>query len=374
MDFSKIMYEVYDSELINVLTTEKLIENLQNRYKDVSSFSSVDIMSINTTSDIQVPLGLLKKEFKCNVITPSKFLFEVDDGCFFSFVVEKLDYENWTLNFQIFAIHQEKLKRTSKIINDILEDITHEPDHKVTFSWNLFERGSIQEYELPAVLKDSVFPESYPYVENFDSYIDNFINGNENILILYGVPGTGKTRFIREIIKRMNIKYYPKRPSSDDTYGHRGRMIVTCTNSTEVINDDKFYFSYLCGSSRLMILEDADYNIMTNRKDGNDNLNKLLFTADGLIPTNKKIIISTNLTMKNIDDAIVRNGRCYDVLKTRELSRDEIETFINKYNEHYNKQILLSDIIHNDENTLSLCDVYKRANGEKQIEDKGEQV
>jgi hypothetical protein len=53
-------------------------------------------------------------------------------------------------------------------------------------------------------------------------------------------------------------------------------------------------------------------------------MGKLLNTADGLVRTNKKVILSANIThLENVDSALTRPGRCFDVLRFRELTVKE---------------------------------------------------
>ena len=86
----------------------------------------------------------------------------------------------------------------------------------------------------------------------------------------------------------------------------------------------------------------------------------LLGLSDGLIQSiNKKIIISTNLSsLNNIDEAIIRKGRCFDILNFRYLYWDEIIEFFKENN--------YSEIISNiEEKEYSLADLYYILNNKK---------
>ena len=61
-------------------------------------------------------------------------------------------------------------------------------------------------------------------------------------------------------------------------------------------------------------------------------MHKFLNVGDGLVTTrNKKMIFSTNLpSINDIDPALVRPGRCYDILHFAELNQDEAEILAKK--------------------------------------------
>ena len=61
-------------------------------------------------------------------------------------------------------------------------------------------------------------------------------------------------------------------------------------------------------------------------------MHKFLNVGDGLVTTrNKKLVFSTNLpSISDIDPALVRPGRCYDILHFGELNQTEAETLANK--------------------------------------------
>ena len=56
-------------------------------------------------------------------------------------------------------------------------------------------------------------------------------------------------------------------------------------------------------------------------------MHKFLNVGDGLVTTrNKKLIFSTNLpSVSDIDPALIRPGRCYDILHFGELNQEQAE-------------------------------------------------
>lgn len=374
LEFQDISYEIYENEVAPITTSANVFRYIKNKYSNTDvKFSYADWFKLDV-SDFEQLLDVLRKKYNdFHCISLGKYIV-LEDNLIISIKADSVDHVIRTVTFKLFSSDGQLTKDTIKTLQDELKTITIDQTHRVTFKWFFIERGELVGYELPVELNDIIFPEAYPYIEDFDKYIENYINGSENILILCGQPGTGKTRLIREIIKRMQPVSKLNNDDDDDYPVRTGRTsyrTVTCSNSDEVIHDDKFYFDFLSGYSKVLVLEDADFNLKTTRKDGNSNLNKLLFTADGLIPTNKKIIISTNLNVNHIDSAVVRAGRCYDTLKSRELTRKEVKLFLNKYNNHYNTQYTIEEIMEDDD-VINLCDIYKQINNiNEQIKDKG---
>jgi ATP-dependent 26S proteasome regulatory subunit len=72
------------------------------------------------------------------------------------------------------------------------------------------------------------------------------------------------------------------------------------------------------------VVEDADL-IMAKRSDGNHRMSEILNATSGIASDNhSKFILSTNLkSIDDIDPALLRHGRCFDVLCFRELTANE---------------------------------------------------
>lgn len=184
-------------------------------------------------------------------------------------------------------------------------------------------RGLQSEY-LPLVGKDPL-PEFYPWIPDLDKLYDDFAGSNANVLLLIGPPGTGKTTFIRGLLRRTNLQAwvtYDPGIQNDDNLYIRFASISKKDHENEywdessTTDDDP--------SGRLLVLEDSD-SLLESRKEGNVMMNRLLNLSDGLISLpSRKLVFSTNLpSLSSVDPAILRPGRCFAVIKFRNLTAGE---------------------------------------------------
>jgi hypothetical protein len=156
--------------------------------------------------------------------------------------------------------------------------------------------------------------EMYPFLngESLESYYDRYMESSANILLLIGPPGTGKTTFIRGLLS------------------HRDASAIV-TYDAGILEKDGFFARFIEDDTQVMVLEDSDA-FLKSRSDGNTMMHRFLNVGDGLVTTKgKKMIFSTNLpSIRDIDSALVRPGRCFDILTFRELTRDEADLLANK--------------------------------------------
>lgn len=158
--------------------------------------------------------------------------------------------------------------------------------------------------------------EFYPSLgkETLASYYDRFMASSANVLVLIGPPGTGKTSFIRGLLHHTGsnamVSYDPK-----------------------ILEDDEIFADFMSGKETFMILEDADTFLASRTKIGNTVMHRFLNLGDGLISTKgKKIIFSTNLpSVRDVDSALIRPGRCFDVMHFNKLDVDQAKLIRPEY-------------------------------------------
>ena len=148
--------------------------------------------------------------------------------------------------------------------------------------------------------------EMYPFIdEDLYNFYDRYMDSSASVLVLIGPPGTGKTTFIRGLLQQTKTN-------------------ALVSYDANILEKDYIFARFVEGSNSVMVLEDAD-NFLGNRTDGNSVMHKFLNIGDGLITTKgKKMIFSTNLpSIKDIDPALIRPGRCFDIVEFRPLKPEE---------------------------------------------------
>jgi hypothetical protein len=151
--------------------------------------------------------------------------------------------------------------------------------------------------------------EMYPFLkgETLESYYNRYLESSANILLLIGPPGTGKTTFIRGLLAMTNSS-------------------AIVSYDSQILEKDSFFARFIEGDETIMVLEDSDA-FLKSRSDGNTMMHRFLNVGDGLVTTKgKKMIFSTNLpSIRDIDSALVRPGRCFDIITFDTLKQEEAE-------------------------------------------------
>lgn len=146
--------------------------------------------------------------------------------------------------------------------------------------------------------------EMYPFLgeESLEDYYDRYMESSANILLLIGPPGTGKTTFIRGLL------------------AHRNSSAIV-TYDSNILDKDGFFARFIEDDAEVMVLEDSDA-FLKSRSDGNTMMHRFLNVGDGLVTTKgKKMVFSTNLpSIRDIDSALIRPGRCFDIVEFKPLS------------------------------------------------------
>jgi len=152
--------------------------------------------------------------------------------------------------------------------------------------------------------------EMYPFLngESLGDYYDRYMASSANILLLIGPPGTGKTTFIRGLLAHRNCS-------------------AIVTYDAGILEKDGFFARFIEDDAEVMVLEDSDA-FLKSRSDGNTMMHRFLNVGDGLVTTKgKKMIFSTNLpSIRDIDSALIRPGRCFDIVTFDALNVEQANT------------------------------------------------
>jgi SpoVK/Ycf46/Vps4 family AAA+-type ATPase len=160
---------------------------------------------------------------------------------------------------------------------------------------------------VPLNCEEEIHPEHYPFLSRMPSeQIEAFLASDCNVMLLIGPPGTGKSTYLRAMLDSMGDRRVTTMDSQDVLmHPGLGGLIRSSAHNT------------------VFIAEDADA-FVGKRENGNPQMSMLLNLADGIIKSERKFIISTNLpSLANVDPALIRPGRCFDILEFRKLDNAE---------------------------------------------------
>lgn len=262
--------------------------------------------NINTVSG-KINLGISKEEF-CRAISDTFVINEAGTRSHGTIAKSK---EN-----NIVLLIDENHNITKVTLTGDIEQVafwTKEleskfPNNPCFIDW-VYDPQYLESVTMPLSTDNMPMEEMYPFLdgESLGDYYNRFNHSNANILVLIGPPGTGKTTFIRGLLAY-------SRKSATLAYHHK------------IIEQDSFFVEWYNSDNDYMILEDSD-SLLLPRKDGNDLMARFLNLGDGLMSIkNKKIIFSTNLpNVTDIDEALTRPGRCFDILEFGKLNEQQIE-------------------------------------------------
>lgn len=171
-----------------------------------------------------------------------------------------------------------------------------------------------------------------------DDKIRNFINSENEagLCILHGKPGTGKTYYIRDLIKNCNREFI--------------YMNKECLN---YINDSSFIAFLTNNKNSVFIMEDCE-NVLADRTQYNNTISTLLNLSDGLLgdSLNNKFICTFNTDISNIDEALLRKGRMKVCYEFKYLSPEKANKLAEKLNkkDRFDKEVPLCDVMNSENN------------------------
>jgi hypothetical protein len=182
-----------------------------------------------------------------------------------------------------------------------------------TLDWQFTAaNGDLRNSTFQELADPNLLDEAYPSLGMpVATFIAKFLEARETVLVLLGPPGTGKTRLVRAILAEMTRRK-----------GENAEVMYTADK--RALHSDEIFVDFITGSHDAFVIEDSDHLLMA-RTSGNHEMHRFLAVADGVAQSQgRKVIFTTNLpNVNDIDEALVRPGRCFAVKNLRSLAPEE---------------------------------------------------
>ncbi len=145
-----------------------------------------------------------------------------------------------------------------------------------------------------------------------DSTIQNRLmkKDDKGIVLLHGLPGTGKTTYLRYLIGRLKKKV----------------LFLSPTVAGNIMNPD-FMDLLIDNPNSILIIEDAENIIMDRRISNDSSVSNLLNISDGLLADflSVQLVCTFNHPISMVDSALMRKGRLIAKYEFGKLSMEKAQ-------------------------------------------------
>ena len=232
-----------------------------------------------------------------------KIFYRESENC------ETIDKISWV---KIHTDSEKNVEKLETFINDALVEI---PQNKKQKNITVCTNGNygIQTSKIDAKPFDCDLKKNYNDDLPYKQLNELITSENEELILLHGEPGTGKTSIIKKLIH--------DNPKTEFLY--LDSNLLTSFSDSRV-------FSFLeTHKNEVFILEDCE-KLFTDRNNGNTFLNSMLNLTDGIIGEafGIKFVCTFNCPPSKIDKAVMRKGRLSLMYEFKKLTLEKTKQLL----------------------------------------------
>lgn len=171
---------------------------------------------------------------------------------------------------------------------------------------------------------------------------------DKGIVLLHGLPGSGKTTYLRYLIGKLKKK-----------------VLFLSPNIAGSLTDPDFIDLLIDNPNSVVIIEDAENAIMDRRSNPQSSVSNLLNISDGLLADflNVQLICTFNNSVTMIDSALMRKGRLIARYEFGKLSVAKAQQLSN----HLGFEILIKQPM----TIAEIANPHEQVNQPQQVQDIG---
>lgn len=164
------------------------------------------------------------------------------------------------------------------------------------------------------------------------------VERSKGLVLLHGLPGTGKTTYIRYLVNKL-----------------QKRVIYIPPNMAEYISDPDLIKFFLNHSNSVLVIEDAE-NVLNKREaHSTQAIANILNLTDGLLSdcAAMQILATFNTELQNIDEALLRKGRLIAKYEFKKLNSDRAAKLCKKIGVSVSGEHTLTEIYNATEKSFT---------------------
>lgn len=332
------------------LNVEALTNNRGGDYNEVHTYigffglipsrihlDRVDCSKMKSWLEDEMKHQIAQKISISRVVNPETEEIEEDDLIYL--LPDKILLSLDTKRNQFRVLFPELQKSRAKYFQSKAQSFKHQDEQKtyIHLIGRTYNDVNTQSLEIKA-----------PLTNLSDNYNDDFLPVHENILkrlkakndkgivLLHGKPGTGKTSYIRHLIREVQKEVIFLPPSMAGALTEPGMISILTDNPNSIF-----------------VIEDAERVLVGRESDRHSPVSTLLNISDGLLADclNIQIICSFNTDLSQIDRALLRKGRLIAKYEFKELALSKAQKLSKKLGFEHKivRPMSLSEIYHPNE-------------------------